>query len=185
MSFFTTIPDGGGPPNVFTAHPQIYRLWSEMSQALMRGPSRLSPGERELILAYAVMAVLTREFLSAFRRVRDTRLIDVAVPTRAAGNFFISGEGYGTWHPEETSAPRRRGDAVPQQVRSGPGSRHGPVNEVVTEGTVLARAPEGPGVEEDSLWSEERRTPIARDSTYERAGGAPQGAPGSEREDTA
>jgi uncharacterized peroxidase-related enzyme len=53
MSFFPTIPDSGGPPNVFTAYPQIYRPWAEMSQELMRGPSPLSPGERELILAYA------------------------------------------------------------------------------------------------------------------------------------
>ena len=52
MSFFPAIPDGG-PPDVFTAYPQIYRPWAEMSQALMRGPSPLSPGERELILAFA------------------------------------------------------------------------------------------------------------------------------------
>jgi alkylhydroperoxidase family enzyme len=53
MSFFKSLPDGAGPANVFTAYPAIYRLWSEMSQALMNGPSPLSQGERELILAYA------------------------------------------------------------------------------------------------------------------------------------
>jgi uncharacterized peroxidase-related enzyme len=53
MSFFKSLPDNAGPGNVFTTYPEIYRLWSNMSQALMNGPSPLSRGERELILAYA------------------------------------------------------------------------------------------------------------------------------------
>ncbi len=53
MAFFKSLPDNAGPANVFTAYPEIYRLWSTMSQALMNGPSPLSQGERELILAYA------------------------------------------------------------------------------------------------------------------------------------
>lgn len=53
MSFFKSLPDNAGPANVFTAYPEIYRLWSTMSQALMNGPSPLSQAERELILAYA------------------------------------------------------------------------------------------------------------------------------------
>ena len=53
MPFFKSMPENAGPPAVFTAYPEIYRLWSEMSQALMNGPSPLTPGERELILAYA------------------------------------------------------------------------------------------------------------------------------------
>lgn len=53
MTFFRSLPETAGPANVFTAHPEIYRLWSQMSQALMNGPSPLSQGERELILAYA------------------------------------------------------------------------------------------------------------------------------------
>jgi len=53
MPFFKSMADNAGPPTVFTKYPEIYRLWSEMSQALMNGPSPLSPGERELILAYA------------------------------------------------------------------------------------------------------------------------------------
>jgi alkylhydroperoxidase family enzyme len=53
MPFFRSLPDGSGPASVFTAYPHIYRLWSEMSQALMNGTSPLSQGERELILAYA------------------------------------------------------------------------------------------------------------------------------------
>jgi uncharacterized peroxidase-related enzyme len=53
MPFFKSLPANAGPPNVFTAHPELYRPWSEMSQVLMNGPSPLSPAERELILAYA------------------------------------------------------------------------------------------------------------------------------------
>jgi uncharacterized peroxidase-related enzyme len=53
MPFFRSLPDGSGPANVFTAYPHIYKLWSEMSQSLMNGPSPLSQGEREMILAYA------------------------------------------------------------------------------------------------------------------------------------
>lgn len=52
-SFFKSLPADAGPPNVFMAYPEIYRSWAAMSQALMNGPSPLSPGERELILAYA------------------------------------------------------------------------------------------------------------------------------------
>jgi uncharacterized peroxidase-related enzyme len=53
MPFFKSLPDDAGPGNVFTKYPEIYRLWSTMSDALMNGPSPLTQGERELILAYA------------------------------------------------------------------------------------------------------------------------------------
>jgi uncharacterized peroxidase-related enzyme len=53
MPFFKSMPDHAGPPNVFNAYPEIYGPWAETSQALMNGPSPLSPGERELIFAYA------------------------------------------------------------------------------------------------------------------------------------
>ena len=52
MPFFKSMPENAGPPNVFTTYPELYRLWSEMSQVLMNGPSPLSQGERELIFAY-------------------------------------------------------------------------------------------------------------------------------------
>ena len=52
-----SLPETAGPPDVFEAAPELYRLWSEMSQVLMNGPSPLSPGERELILAYAAGVV--------------------------------------------------------------------------------------------------------------------------------
>jgi uncharacterized peroxidase-related enzyme len=53
MPFFPTLPPDAGPPNVFTLYPEVYGPWSSMSQALMNGPSPLSQGERELILAFA------------------------------------------------------------------------------------------------------------------------------------
>ena len=53
MPFFKSMPADAGPPNVFNRHPEIYKAWSAMSEALMNGPSPLSQGERELILAYA------------------------------------------------------------------------------------------------------------------------------------
>jgi uncharacterized peroxidase-related enzyme len=53
MPFFKSLPANAGPPNIFAAHPELYGLWSEMSQVLMNGPSPLSPAERELILAFA------------------------------------------------------------------------------------------------------------------------------------
>jgi uncharacterized peroxidase-related enzyme len=54
MPFFRSMPDDAGPGNVFTTYPEIYALWSQMSQELMNGPSPLSPGEREMIAAFVV-----------------------------------------------------------------------------------------------------------------------------------
>lgn len=53
MSYFKSLPADAGPPHVFSKYPSIYEPWSGMSQALMNGPSPLTQGERELILAYA------------------------------------------------------------------------------------------------------------------------------------
>jgi AhpD family alkylhydroperoxidase len=53
MPFFKSHSADAGPANVFEAHPEIYAAWAKMSEALMAGPSPLSPAERELLLAYA------------------------------------------------------------------------------------------------------------------------------------
>lgn len=53
MPFLPSLPDEAGPPSIFARYPDIYAHWSAMSQALMNGPSPLSSGERELLLAYA------------------------------------------------------------------------------------------------------------------------------------
>jgi uncharacterized peroxidase-related enzyme len=47
------LPADAGPPSIYNQYPKIYEPWAQMSEALMNGPSPLSQGERELILAYA------------------------------------------------------------------------------------------------------------------------------------
>lgn len=56
MPYFPSLPADAGPPSIYTQHPDIYGPWSTMSQAMMNGPSPLSQGERELILAFAAAA---------------------------------------------------------------------------------------------------------------------------------
>ena len=53
MPFLPSLSADAGPPSIYTQYPEIYSPWSTMSEALMNGPSPLSQGERELILAYA------------------------------------------------------------------------------------------------------------------------------------
>ncbi len=53
MPFLESLAQDAGPPAIYNRYPEIYRPWSEMSEALMNGPSPLSRGERELIFAYA------------------------------------------------------------------------------------------------------------------------------------
>jgi len=56
MPFFKSLPENAGPPAIFTTYPELYGLWSKMSEVMMNGPSPLSQAERELILAYAAGA---------------------------------------------------------------------------------------------------------------------------------
>lgn len=53
MPFLPSLPNDAGPPAIYNQFPAIYEPWSRMSEALMNGPSPLSQGECELILAYA------------------------------------------------------------------------------------------------------------------------------------
>jgi uncharacterized peroxidase-related enzyme len=53
MTYFKSLAQDAGPPAVYAKYPEVYGPWSTMSQAMMNGPSPLSQGERELILAYA------------------------------------------------------------------------------------------------------------------------------------
>ena len=52
MPFLKSHNEKSGPGDVFQAYPEIYRHWAEMGQALINGPSPLSPGEREMIQAF-------------------------------------------------------------------------------------------------------------------------------------
>ncbi len=54
MPFFKSLSGDSGPGDVFKAYPEIYGPWADTSQALMNGPSPLSPGEREMIAAFVV-----------------------------------------------------------------------------------------------------------------------------------
>ena len=52
MPFFPSLPEDATTKQVFTAHPKIYSHWVQASQAILRGPSPLTPAARELIGAY-------------------------------------------------------------------------------------------------------------------------------------
>jgi len=64
MPFLQSMPENAGPPTIFKLYPAIYDHWGPMSEAMMNGPSSLSQGERELILAYAA-AVAGGSFVAA------------------------------------------------------------------------------------------------------------------------
>ena len=46
MPYLDDLPENAGPPAVFKKFPDVYGPFSDMSQALMNGPSPLSPAER-------------------------------------------------------------------------------------------------------------------------------------------
>src|SRR5262249_39998327 len=52
MPFFPSMPEDATTKHVFTAHPEIYSQWVRVSEAILRGPSPLTPAQRELIGAY-------------------------------------------------------------------------------------------------------------------------------------
>ncbi len=49
MPFLKSHKENAGPAEVFNAYPDVYRHWAQMGEALINGPSPLSPGEREMI----------------------------------------------------------------------------------------------------------------------------------------
>ena len=54
MSFFPSLPDAAIVPDAqkLGPNPGLFDHWRDFSHELMRGPSPLSPGQRELIAAY-------------------------------------------------------------------------------------------------------------------------------------
>lgn len=52
MPFFPSLPDDASTVEIFAAHPDIYRYFGDVVNAILRGPSPLTPGERELIGAF-------------------------------------------------------------------------------------------------------------------------------------
>ncbi len=89
MPFFRSLPDDAGPGNVFEAYPDIYLPWADTSQALMRGASPLTPGEREMIAAFVVGVAKCRYAWVAHRAAAvawgmDGEAIDRAVEDLAS-----------------------------------------------------------------------------------------------------
>ena len=52
MPFFPSMPPDATTRHVFSAHPPIYSHWARVCEAILRGASPLTPGQRELIGAY-------------------------------------------------------------------------------------------------------------------------------------
>lgn len=53
MPFVKSLAADAGPPAIYAKYPDVFRPWSEMSEAVMNGPSSLDRGERELIFSFA------------------------------------------------------------------------------------------------------------------------------------
>jgi len=53
MPFVESLPEGATPLAIYRTHPHIYGPWSDMSEALMNGPSPFTKAERELLFSYA------------------------------------------------------------------------------------------------------------------------------------
>lgn len=52
MPFFPSLPKDATTKHIFTRHPEIYSHWVQVSEAILRGHSPLTPAQRELIGAY-------------------------------------------------------------------------------------------------------------------------------------
>jgi alkylhydroperoxidase family enzyme len=73
MPFFPSMPDDAGPPIVYTRYPDIYGPWSEMSEAMMNGPSAFSAAERELLFSFAAGALGSKYVYAAHSEVAYAR----------------------------------------------------------------------------------------------------------------
>ena len=52
MPFFPSMPDDALVKHIYPINPDLFRPWCVVEEAIMRGPSVFSPGERELMGAY-------------------------------------------------------------------------------------------------------------------------------------
>ena len=52
MPFLKSHTEKSGPGDVFQAYPDVYRHWAQTGEALINGPSPLTPGEREMIQGF-------------------------------------------------------------------------------------------------------------------------------------
>jgi len=87
MPYFKSLAADAGPPSIFTQYPEIYAAWSQMSEAMMNGPSPLSQAERELILAYAAGVAGCDFVYVAHSEVAYVRGIENGLIERLLTNF--------------------------------------------------------------------------------------------------
>jgi alkylhydroperoxidase family enzyme len=73
MPHLKSMPENAGPPLVYTAYPDIYSPWSEMSEALMNGPSPFTPAERELLFSFAAGVMGSKYVYAAHSEVVHAR----------------------------------------------------------------------------------------------------------------
>jgi uncharacterized peroxidase-related enzyme len=52
MPFMPSMPVDALVKDVYAINPQSFRHWLHVEEAIMRGPSAFTPGERELMAAY-------------------------------------------------------------------------------------------------------------------------------------
>ena len=52
MPLFPSLPEDALVKDVYPMNPTLFRVWCEVEEGIMRGPSELSPGERELMGAF-------------------------------------------------------------------------------------------------------------------------------------
>jgi alkylhydroperoxidase family enzyme len=64
MPFMPSMPTDALVKDVYSINPQTFRHWLHVEEAIMRGPSAFTAGEREFIAAY----------VSRLNRLREARL---------------------------------------------------------------------------------------------------------------
>ena len=87
MPFFKSLPENAGPGNVFSAYPEIFGHWAEMGQALINGPSPLTPGEREMIQAYVAGLMEVRYAHVAHVAAAEAQGIEVGLVEKLLENL--------------------------------------------------------------------------------------------------
>ena len=52
MPLFPSLPDDALVKDAYPLNPKLFRVWCEVEEGIMRGPSAFSPGQRELMGAF-------------------------------------------------------------------------------------------------------------------------------------
>ena len=98
MSFLKSLPHDSSPGTIFEKYPKIYGYWAEMGQEIMNGDSVFSPGERELIAAYAAHCAGSEyAFIAHSAAAKEWGINPSALPN-SIRNFKINSIK-SNWHP--------------------------------------------------------------------------------------